>query len=195
MKKTKRLVTIGWYCIQCSTLCPRTQKFAIKDEWFFLFLNCILHFIRPGFETTVYLYRLFVSVYLYRMHCSRSRVYLLCAFFFFQVKVKILDRNDNRPAWPSAPIEYEISEEIPIGSLVATLRATDADLDSTLTYAIVTADDDGNEHSPLTVDAHTGSVRVRRPVDRESSPRIVLPVRVSDGVHSSETSAVFIVST
>lgn len=108
-----------------------------------------------------------------------------------QVKVKILDRNDNRPMWPSAPIEYKISEEIPIGSLVATLKATDPDLDSTLTYMVI-GDDDGS--SPLLLDAYTGNVRVRKPIDRETSPRHVLPVRVSDGIHHSDTSVVFIVS-
>lgn len=104
--------------------------------------------------------------------------------------MKILDKNDNRPLWPSTPIEYKISEEIPIGSLVITLRATDPDLDSTLTYTII-GDDNS---SPLTLDAITGNVRVRKLIDRETSPKHVLPVRVSDGIHHSDTSVVFIVS-
>lgn len=109
----------------------------------------------------------------------------------------ILDRNDNRPTWPAEPIEYRISEDVPVGSLVATLKAADADLDSTLTYAAI-ADhgrDTDSQPPPLLLDAYTGNVRVGRPVDRETSPRIVLPVRVSDGVHSTDTSAVFVVST
>lgn len=114
--------------------------------------------------------------------------------FVLQVKVKILDRNDNRPMWPNAPIEYKISEEIPIGSLVATLKATDPDLDSTLTYTVI-GDNDSISSSPLMLDAYTGNVRVRKPIDRETSPRHVLPVRVSDGVHHSDTSVVFVVST
>jgi len=121
-----------------------------------------------------------------------------CFFFRFvlseQVKVKILDRNDNRPMWPSAPIEYKISEEIPIGSLVATLKATDPDLDSTLSYTVI-GDNDSISSSPLMLDAYTGNIRVRKPIDRETSPRHVLPVRVSDGVHHSDTSVVFVVST
>jgi len=99
--------------------------------------------------------------------------------------------------WPSAPIEYKISEEIPIGSLVATLKATDPDLDSTLTYTVIGDDDDDDDDSsssPLLLDAYTGNVRVRKPIDRETSPRHVLPVRVSDGVHHSDTSVVFVVS-
>lgn len=103
----------------------------------------------------------------------------------------VLDKNDNRPVWPGTPLEYRISEEIPIGSLVATLRATDPDLDSTLTYSIIGGDEDD---SPLQLDAHTGEVRVRRPVDRETGPRHVLPVRVSDGLHDSDTTVLFIVS-
>lgn len=103
----------------------------------------------------------------------------------------ILDKNDNRPAWPSAPLEFKISEEIPIGSLVATLKATDPDLDSTLTYSIIGDDDNV---SPLQLDAYTGAVRVRKPIDRETSARHVLPIRVSDGVHDSDTSVLFIVS-
>lgn len=113
-------------------------------------------------------------------------------FFFPKVKVKILDKNDNRPMWPSAPLEYRISEEIPIGSLVATLKATDPDLDATLTYTII--GDSDNNNSPLTLDAYTGNIRVRRPIDRETSPRHVLPVRVSDGVHDSDTAVTFVVS-
>jgi hypothetical protein len=46
----------------------------------------------------------------------------------------------------------------------------------------------------LTLDAITGNVRVRKPIDRETSPKHVLPVRVSDGIHHSDTSVVFIVS-
>jgi hypothetical protein len=118
---------------------------------------------------------------------------LIFFLLFTQVKVKILDRNDNRPMWPSAPIEYKISEEIPIGSLVATLKATDPDLDSTLTYTVIGENDSSS--SPLLLDAYTGNVRVRKPIDRETSPRHVLPVRVSDGVHHSDTTVVFIVST
>lgn len=105
--------------------------------------------------------------------------------------MKVLDKNDNRPTWPSMPIEYKISEEIPIGSLVATLKATDPDLDSKLTYTIIDGD---NDESPLSLDAHTGNVRVRKPIDRETSPRHVLSVRVSDGVHDSDTTVVFVVS-
>lgn len=106
--------------------------------------------------------------------------------------MKILDKNDNRPMWPSTPLEYRISEEIPIGSLVATLVATDSDLDSTLTYTIIGEDDDAD--LPLTLDAYTGNIRVRRPIDRETSPRHVLPVRVSDGIRNSDTTVTFIVS-
>lgn len=129
----------------------------------------------------------------------RVRVIVICLFVFssgLQVKVKILDKNDNRPMWPAAPIEYKVSEEIPIGSLVATLKATDPDLDSTLTYTVIGGGggDDDDNGSPLTLDARTGNVRVRKPIDRETSPRLVLPVRVSDGKHHSDTSAVFIVS-
>lgn len=115
-------------------------------------------------------------------------------FFPTKVKVKILDKNDNRPMWPSTPIEYKISEEIPIGSLVTTLKATDPDLDSTLTYTIIGDNGDDDNSSPLMLDAFTGNVRVRKPIDRETSPKHVLPVRVSDGIHHSDTSVVFIVS-
>lgn len=104
--------------------------------------------------------------------------------------MKVLDKNDNRPTWPSVPIEYKIFEEIPIGSLVATLKATDPDLNSTLTYTTIDDDDE----SPLSLDRHTGNVRVRKPIDRETSARHVLTVRVSDGVHDSDTSVVFGVS-
>lgn len=117
---------------------------------------------------------------------------------FTQVNVTILDRNDNRPTWPAEPIEYRISEDVPVGSLVATLKASDADLDSTLTYAVIAdngRDTDSSPPPPLLLDAYTGNVRVGRPVDRETSARIVLPVRVSDGVHSTDTSVVFDVST
>lgn len=119
------------------------------------------------------------------------RIFNVCVFIVLKVKVTILDKNDNRPMWPSTPIEYKISEEIPIGSTVATLKATDPDLDSTLTYMII-GDDDNS--SPLILDAYTGIVRVRKPIDRETSPRHVLPVRVSDGIHDSDTSVLFIVS-
>jgi len=139
------------------------------------------------FNAYYYYYKMYIKI-------SSSDACVLIVFFlcYPQMKVKILDRNDNRPMWPSTPIEYKISEEIPIGSLVATLRATDPDLDSTLTYTVI--GDNGGSSSPLLLDAYTGNVRVRKPIDRETSPRHVLPVRVSDGVHHSDTSVVFVVS-
>ncbi|XP_050549134.1 cadherin-related tumor suppressor [Daktulosphaira vitifoliae] len=107
-----------------------------------------------------------------------------------QIIVTVLDKNDNRPVWPSSLLEFMISEEMPVGSLVATLKATDPDLDSSLTYMVI-GDDDNS--SSFHLDASTGNIRIRKPIDRETSSRHVLSIRVSDEVHNTDTSIVFII--
>jgi len=106
----------------------------------------------------------------------------LC-YFVQQVRVTVLDRNDSPPSFHDAPLEFSISEDLPIGQMVATLRATDPDTLGHLTYSLVSGDEG---HFQLDT-ADTGVLRLREALDREARDTYRLQVRASDGVQHTDT--------
>lgn len=104
-------------------------------------------------------------------------------YFVPQVRVSVLDRNDSPPSFHDTPLEYSVSEDLPIGQMVATLRATDPDTLGHLTYSLVSGDEG---HFQLDT-ADTGVLRLREALDRESRETYRLQVRASDGVQHTDT--------
>ncbi|KAG8263943.1 hypothetical protein J6590_021610 [Homalodisca vitripennis] len=80
------------------------------------------------------------------------------------------------------PHEYSVSEDLPAGQVVATLRASDPDTPGTLSYAVVSGDEGRFE-----LDSSTGTLRLRDSLDRETRDTYRLQVKASDGVQSAET--------
>ena len=54
------------------------------------------------------------------------------------ISIAVLDVNDNRPQFVETFLQFEIAENAPVGSLIASLQATDQDLGSNadLTYTV-----------------------------------------------------------
>jgi protocadherin Fat 4 len=94
-----------------------------------------------------------------------------------------LDRNDSPPSFSDTPTEYSVSEDLPTGQMVATLRASDPDTLGHLTYSLVSGDDG---HFQLDT-ADTGVVRLKEALDRETRDTYRLQVRASDGVQHTDT--------
>lgn len=100
----------------------------------------------------------------------------------FQIRVKVLDKNDSPPSFRDMPHEFSVSEDLPVGHVVATIRATDPDTPGPLNYAIVSGD-----HGQFELDSATGALRLRDSLDRETADTYKVQVRASDGVQSAET--------
>lgn len=80
------------------------------------------------------------------------------------VLITILDDNDNEPRFEKEFYSFELLENLPSGTLVGSVTASDPDLgkNALLRYAVVQA------NSSFTVDPDTGEVTTREPLDRES---------------------------
>ena len=100
------------------------------------------------------------------------------------VLVFITDINDNEPQLPEN-INFTIFENIPLGSHVGQINATDQDDYSILTYRF----SGGTQRSgPFVIDLYTGIVRLFTAVDFETKPNVYsMDVYVSDQVHETTT--------
>ncbi|XP_054003257.1 protein dachsous [Hylaeus anthracinus] len=80
------------------------------------------------------------------------------------VLVTVLDDNDNDPRFEKDFYGYELLENLPSGTLVGSVSASDPDLgkNALLRYAVVQA------NSSFTVDPDTGEITTKEPLDRET---------------------------
>ncbi|XP_038600149.1 cadherin-23 isoform X5 [Tachyglossus aculeatus] len=94
------------------------------------------------------------------------------------VGVRVLDINDNDPVLLNLPLNVTISENSPVSSFVAQIRASDADSgrNALLTFNLTA----GNRDRAFLINATTGVVSVNRPLDRERIPEYKLTVSVKD---------------
>lgn len=116
---------------------------------------------------------------------------------YVQVKVTVLDKNDVAPTWGSGPWKFEVSEEAPPGTLIATLKAHDPDTIGTLRYTLVHRpgvnqidEDESNKETEgdtqFSLDPTTGQLRLAEALDRETKEKYVLRVRADDGVQYTD---------
>ncbi|XP_024947273.1 protein dachsous isoform X2 [Cephus cinctus] len=80
------------------------------------------------------------------------------------VLVSVLDDNDNEPHFEKESYSFELLENLPSGTLVGTVAASDPDLgrNALLRYAVV------QHNSSFVIDPDTGEITTREPLDRES---------------------------
>lgn len=117
---------------------------------------------------------------------SRSSVASLVIF--------VNDINDHPPVFEQSVYRVNISEEVPLGSYVRGLTATDRDsgLNANLRYSIVSGNELGwfhiSEHSGLVTTAgpeggtagHAGGASVTSGLDRETTSQVVLNISARD---------------
>lgn len=110
---------------------------------------------------------------------------------YTQLKVTVLDENDERPRFSQDRIDVSLSEATPPNTLVAMLTASDHDqgTNGSVTYHL-RADYPG----VFALDALTGQLTTRAPLDRETTPRYEIRVIAKDqGVpQQSSTATVFL---
>ncbi|XP_078268421.1 protocadherin-11 X-linked isoform X2 [Rhinoraja longicauda] len=98
------------------------------------------------------------------------------------LQITVTDVNDNRPVFKESEIDVHIPENVPVGTSVIQLHATDADLGPNAVVRFFFS----NQVSSLarrlfTIDSASGLITVRQPLDREEFPVHKLTVLASDG--------------
>nr|CAG4643690.1 EOG090X0007 [Lepidurus arcticus] len=100
-----------------------------------------------------------------------------------KVLVKVLDKNDSPPVWAEPEGVVTVSEELGVGQVVTSVSASDADALGVVTYELV----GGDEANEFSLEASTGFLRLRLPLDREVRSQYKLRLRASDGEQHADT--------
>ena len=93
------------------------------------------------------------------------------------LRIRVVNINDNSPVFNPARYNVSIAEDSKLYYHFLTLNATDKDPFGSLTYTIVS----GNNNSMFTLDSSNGQLRVAAQLDRETTDFYNLTVRVTDG--------------
>ncbi|XP_014117940.1 PREDICTED: protocadherin beta-4-like, partial [Pseudopodoces humilis] len=98
-----------------------------------------------------------------------------------EVKIVILDVNDNAPIFTQEVYIGEVLENMPEGSVVLMVLATDEDagLNGEISYELSEAV--GQSHSTFLIDSITGEIKLTKPLDFEAAQSHELSVRATDG--------------
>ncbi|NWV89643.1 PCDGH protein, partial [Machaerirhynchus nigripectus] len=98
-----------------------------------------------------------------------------------QVRINVTDLNDNTPVFSKSIYEARVAENLPAGSLVLRVQATDADAGSNgrVTYSFGNVPDD--VPSLFTIDSENGEIRTVGPLDFEEKNKYVFGLEATDG--------------
>ncbi|KAK2083555.1 Protocadherin-11 X-linked [Saguinus oedipus] len=98
------------------------------------------------------------------------------------LQVSVTDTNDNHPVFKEEEIEVSIPEDAPVGTSVTQLHATDADIGENARIHFYFSSLVSNTAKRLFhLNATTGLITIKEPLDREESSSHKLPVLASDG--------------
>ncbi|KAJ1128080.1 hypothetical protein NDU88_006464 [Pleurodeles waltl] len=105
-----------------------------------------------------------------------------------QIKVIVLDANDNAPVFDKSVYKVSVLENIPKGTTVTAVRAVDIDqeLNSEVTYSFSNGLD--TDLQIFTLNSKTGEIVLREYLDFELKQFYELEIRGSDGSFSSKCS-------
>lgn len=106
--------------------------------------------------------------------------------------VTLLDINDHAPAFNQSRYHAAVSESLAPGSPVLQVYASDADAgaNGAVTYEINRRQSEGD--GPFSIDAHTGLLRLERPLDFEQRRVHELVVQARDGGAHPELGSAFV---
>lgn len=92
------------------------------------------------------------------------------------VQVEVLDVNDNPPVFEQDSYIFQIAENLPRGSPVGQVTASDLDEQGSLTYYL------GTDHdaSAFEINRKSGEILTRKPLDREKQSNYAFKVMVRD---------------
>ncbi|XP_073342624.1 protocadherin gamma-A11-like [Pagrus major] len=98
------------------------------------------------------------------------------------IHITVLDANDNVPVFSHAVYKASLPENSQLGTVVLTVRATDADegLNGEVTYEF--GHISGDVKSIFTIDPKTGDIKLTKMVDFETASSFELRVTAKDGL-------------
>uniref|UniRef100_A0A8U7P7A6 Uncharacterized protein n=1 Tax=Corvus moneduloides TaxID=1196302 RepID=A0A8U7P7A6_CORMO len=98
-----------------------------------------------------------------------------------QIRINVTDLNDNQPVFSKSVYEARVAENLPVGSLVLRVWATDADMGSNgrVSYSFGNVPDD----VPLffVVDSESGEIRIAGLLDFEEKNKYSFGMEARDG--------------
>ncbi|XP_049441972.1 protocadherin-11 X-linked isoform X1 [Epinephelus fuscoguttatus] len=109
------------------------------------------------------------------------------------LQVTISDVNDNRPVFKDSELEVTVPENAPMGTSVAQLHASDADLGSNAQIHFAFSNQiSASTKRHFAIDSSTGLITVKQPLDREVTPVHKLIVLASDGSSTPSRATVIV---
>ncbi|XP_059681373.1 protocadherin gamma-A2-like isoform X2 [Gavia stellata] len=112
-----------------------------------------------------------------------------------RIRVAVLDANDNAPVFRQAEYTVRVPEDVPVGSALVTVTATDADegLNGDVKYSLKKITEKASQIFQL--DSATGAITLVRSLDFEEGDSYELEVQAEDGGGLSDTAKVLIGAT
>ncbi|XP_071879445.1 protocadherin gamma-A10-like [Anas platyrhynchos] len=109
-----------------------------------------------------------------------------------RIRVSVLDANDNAPVFSQAVYAVRMPEDVPVGSTLLTLTATDADegLNSEVKYSVTKLT--AGLTNKFFLDPETGSIRLLRSLDFEEGDSYEMEVQAHDTGELFDTATVSI---
>nr|XP_038042552.1 protocadherin gamma-A5-like [Anas platyrhynchos] len=109
-----------------------------------------------------------------------------------RIRVSVLDANDNAPMFSQAVYAVRVPEDVPVGSTLLTLSATDADegLNANVKYSFKEISTKASK--VLYLDAETGTIRLLRSLDFEEGDSYEMEVQAHDAGELFDTATVSI---
>nr|XP_054499151.1 protocadherin gamma-A10-like [Agelaius phoeniceus] len=107
-----------------------------------------------------------------------------------RIRVTVVDANDNAPVFSQAEYTVRVPEDVPVGSTLVTVTATDADegLYGEIEYSLKNEADTAIFH----LDSESGAITLMQSLDFEEGDSYELEVQARDGGGLSDTAKVTI---
>uniref|UniRef100_A0A8C2WFT4 Cadherin domain-containing protein n=1 Tax=Cyclopterus lumpus TaxID=8103 RepID=A0A8C2WFT4_CYCLU len=98
-----------------------------------------------------------------------------------QIVITVLDNNDNNPVFSQSLYKVKMLENLPTGSAVIVLNATDADegLNAEIEYSLRSKGQDHILHL-FEIDSKTGAILIKGKIDYEENPAFEIHAQASD---------------
>ncbi|XP_066185620.1 protocadherin gamma-A5-like [Sylvia atricapilla] len=112
-----------------------------------------------------------------------------------RIRVTVVDANDNAPVFSQAEYTVRVAEDVPVGSVLVTVTATDADegLYGQVKYSI--HEMTGKASQIFHLDSETGSINLLQTMDFEEGKNYELEVLAHDGGGLSDTAKIVVTVT
>ncbi|XP_062381363.1 protocadherin alpha-8-like [Sardina pilchardus] len=101
-----------------------------------------------------------------------------------QIRINVLDNNDNAPVFNRPLYKASVSENVPVGTTIVTINASDIDegLNSEIVYSLSKKDQD-NILEMFQIDSVTGAITVKSNIDFEQHNAFEIRAQANDKGH------------